>query len=137
MPNTSQPLTGIHGTPANSVSGPHVNGHLVSTGQYNFDRIKRLYIHLSNQCTIVHPCQVHEYDAGLQIINDCQGDSADTNIEEHGWFRNVALFQQIVGNHPIPNGQSAEEIFITWRDTLLEFLDTNHGGIGGQWTRVN
>lgn len=57
-------------------------------------------------------------------------------IKEHGWFTDAALFQHIARTHPIPNGQSSEDIFINWRDSLLGFLDNNHGGVGGQWTPI-
>ncbi|KAF1920710.1 hypothetical protein BDU57DRAFT_553045 [Ampelomyces quisqualis] len=135
-PNTAQTPGSAPSAPATSVSGPHANGHLVSTGLYWRDRVQRLFIHLSNQCTTLHECQVYEYDAQSQTIVPTLGDSSDSTIEEHGWFRDPALFAQIATNHPVPNGQSPHRTFIAWRESLMAYLDVHHGGPNGLWTRA-
>ncbi|KAH3951439.1 hypothetical protein HBI56_079940 [Parastagonospora nodorum] len=130
--------TGSSTTAANTVSDPHINGHLVSTGSYEVDGVTRLYIHKSRKCiSSDHICQVFSYDAQTPGILDMEGPSADFMIEEHGWFRDVTTFEQICNTHPMPNDQSPEENFTNWRNSLLVFLDSHHGGAGGQWTRAN
>jgi hypothetical protein len=84
-----------------------------------------------------HHCLVCSYDALKQTINARPGPSPEITIGEHGWFRNVDVFKQIIKNYPVPSGESPEDVFVNWRDGLLEFLDTHHGGVRGQWTRVN
>lgn len=126
--------------PANTVSDPHINGHLVCTGMYEFDRVIRLYIHKSSECTKFKClCQVFSYDASIPaaIDHDEANFSQDHTIEEHGWFRDVTTFGQICRNHPVLNGQPTQHNFINWRDSLLAMLDNQHGGAGDQWTRAN
>ncbi|KAF2444293.1 hypothetical protein P171DRAFT_361404 [Karstenula rhodostoma CBS 690.94] len=124
-------------SPATSVSGPHVNGHLVYTGKYKGDKkVQRLFIHEKSPSTKQHSCRVYSYNVANQEIDGAPGESARTTVIEHGWFRDLAIFEQICANHPTPNGQAPQdEIFSSWRDSLLTFLDTHHSG--SLWTRIN
>ncbi|KAF1979692.1 hypothetical protein BU23DRAFT_446130 [Bimuria novae-zelandiae CBS 107.79] len=127
---------GCPSTLPDSIFDPHINGHLVSTRIYNYDLITRLFIHLSQKAITNHKCYVYSYDVARQGITGVPPEeSEDSTVQERGWFRDVAVFTQICTNHAIPNGQTPEEIFIHWRDSLLEFLDTNNSG--GLWTRIN
>jgi hypothetical protein len=128
---------GAPNIPDDSVLQPHANGHLVSTGWRHQNIAEdRLFIHISPLCARGNSCKVFSYNASRQCISNMPGFSPRVTIQEHGWFTDVAMFQQIAGNHPIPHGQSPEEIFKSWRDSLLVFLDTIHGGIGGRWTPI-
>jgi hypothetical protein len=136
-PVTSQTSAGAPGIPEDSVSEPHANAHLVSTG-WNFEDIAeyRLYIDIA----VVRPrqncCKVFWFNKREQNIAIALGFSPRVTIKEHGWFTDVAMFEQIAKNHPIPDGQSPEDIFIKWQDSLLVFLDTHHGDVGAQWKPI-
>jgi hypothetical protein len=130
--NTGQTPTNNPSTPADP--GPHINGYLVYTGQYATDRVNRLYIHTSSPVTMEHQRLVYSYDQHMQTINGQYRESAHIRIEEHGWFRDIAILEQICNNHPTPNGGTPNSL-INWRDSLLNFLDIYHSG--GLWSRVN
>ena len=133
--STSTPPDGIStSTPPDGISGPHINGHLVSTGMYE-DRVQRLFIHASRMAVHDHECHVYFYNVNRPTIDDfTPGDSPKFTVKEHGWFRDLAVFEQVCRNHPVPNGGTPEEIFLNWRDGLLAFLDANHSG--DLWTRI-
>jgi hypothetical protein len=133
-PFADQTPARVSGILNNIASEPHLNGHLVSTGWIDEGSPENsLFIQISAPCLQEdHHCLVFSYNAGGQIINDMSGPSQKITIREHGWFTDVAMFWQIARNHPIPNGRSPEEVFINWRDSLLLFLDTTHGSIGGR-----
>jgi hypothetical protein len=134
---TGQTSAKASSMPDDSVSEPHANGHLVSTGwKHRNIAENHLFIHTEALYTGENCCQVFTYNANRQNISDLSGFSPRITIKEHGWFTDVVMFQQIARNHPIPNGQSPEDIFINWRDSLLAFLDTTYGGIHGQWTPI-
>jgi hypothetical protein len=123
-------------TSPNSVPDPHSNGHLVSSGMYGKDSVQALFIHQSGVATRKHWRAVYYYNVYKQkIVGPLSETSTEFNIEEHGWFRDLAIIKEICKNHPIPNGSDPQEIFIDWRASLLNFLDTNHSG--GLWTRID
>lgn len=118
--------------------------HLVCTGSYDIDKLKRLFVQPSGKNTGKHTCGVCSYDVGTQSVLRATGRSPETRIKEHGWVRDASIMHQIYGNHPTPNGSTSEEIFLRWRDTLLDFLDQNHHGtVNGithnnpLWTRID
>lgn len=119
----------------NTVSDPHINGHLVYTGMYTDDLVQQLFIHKSLMATSDHVCDVYSYfEEDNSISYKAQGQSADFTVIEHGWFRDVDIIREICTNHPIPHGENPEEVFIEWRDSLLDFLNTTHSG--GLWTPI-
>ncbi|KAH7381420.1 hypothetical protein DE146DRAFT_773188 [Phaeosphaeria sp. MPI-PUGE-AT-0046c] len=136
-PVTNQALAGIQTIPASSVTDAHANGHLVMTGRdHNIRGEPYLFIHTAAASTTTYYGLSFSYDGSNRRINNRAGTSPGITMREHGWFTDVAMLQQIAMNHPIPNGQVSKEVFIGWRDSLLEFLDTNHRGVGGQWTPI-
>jgi len=129
----SKPRSLAPRNPDDMASEPHINGHLVYTG-WSFRTIpdNRLFIHTADQCLGRSRCRIFAYNAGHQNINSWTGPSPQITIMEHGWFTDVAMFQQIATNFPQTPGQN----FINWRDNLLLFLNTSHGGAGGRWTPI-
>jgi hypothetical protein len=113
-------------------ANPHTNGHLVSTGIYSHESLQRFFIHVSHAAINSHVCNI--WFMKNDIICDVQwGRSADVTFEEHGWFRDTDVFTEICKIHPLPSGRNSEEIFIRWRDSLLDFLDDNYAN--NLWTR--
>ncbi|KAF2650536.1 hypothetical protein K491DRAFT_608635 [Lophiostoma macrostomum CBS 122681] len=135
MSEVDNSQTSTHGcpsTPSDTVSDPHINGHLVSTGIHKIDRKHYLFIHRSLAALGDHECDSYSYDIdGRAIQSVLRGSSTYFTVEEHGWFGDVEIFRQVCANHPIANGQP----FDNWRDSLLAFLDSRYSG--GLWTRMN
>jgi hypothetical protein len=115
---------------------PHIKGHLVSTGMKESDHELRLVIHEYGPTYMNHACRVYWPNKDSQgACQSAPSQSLDITIEEHGWFHDVDTFEHICKNHPVPKGRNEQETFRKWRDSLLTFLDKEHGG--GQWTRIN
>ena len=51
-------------------------------------------------------------------------------VRELGWFRDVALFTQICGNHTVPAGLQQGNAFQLWVSGLLLHLATNNPARG-------
>jgi len=137
--STTQPPAGVPAVPSippSSVSARQLPGHLVSTGFERDNLVKRLFIHSAGQCTKNHEGHIFFYDAGNRAIDHYTAKSLPITLEEHGWFRDENMFVQIAKNHAVPNGLNPNATFVSWRNSLLAFLDTHYGGVGGQWTRI-
>lgn len=140
---TSETTTESPSTTPRNVSDPHINGHLVYTGMKrekenpdDDEREAQLFIHASQKATNNHKCYIYSYVVDEAVIDrNFSSESADILVEEHGWFRDVAVFEQICKSLPIPDGQDAQQAFFNWRDSLLTFLDTHYSG--NLWTRIN
>ncbi|KAH5432404.1 hypothetical protein HBI47_093620 [Parastagonospora nodorum] len=125
------------GIPSSSVSEPQLPGHLVSTRSRDLrNPVKLLFIHTAGKCIKTHYGKIFSYNDHRHAIDDCFGESPEVTLQEHGWFSDENMFQQIAKNHTAPNGLDPDATFIGWRDSLFAFLDAHHGGVGGQWTRI-
>jgi hypothetical protein len=120
-----------------AVEGESERVHLVYTGHYNVDRVRRLFILYSGRCTMNHRCFVFTCDnTSNEVLSSINlQESADHIDTEHGWFDDVALFSQICCSHPVPDGQGSENVFTIWRDGVLAFIDANHSQ--PLWLRIN
>jgi hypothetical protein len=126
------------------VSDLHLHGHLVYTGirvhkdesQHEDQHEVKLFIHKAQKAIQDHYCYVYSRAKGKTIVKGPSVEpSADIWVEEHGWFRDLAVLRQICHDHTVPDAQNQQSIFFSWRDSLLTFLDTHHSG--GLWTRSN
>jgi hypothetical protein len=123
--------------PSNSISEPQLPGHLVSTRSPDFrNPVKLLFIHTTGKCTKTHYGKIFSYDESKHAIKSYPDKSPEFTFQEHGWFRDENMFEQIANNHAVPNGLDPDFTFISWRNSLFASLDAHYGGVGGQWTRI-
>jgi hypothetical protein len=58
------------------------------------------------------------------ILQQQTGYTKPIDMQERGWFQNIALFSQLCLNEPIP--AHANQVFDTWVDNIMSTIRTHH-----------